>query len=130
MNTLEVNKLKYSRKQSIINAFAGFKVIWVSEINFRIHIIISLLVLCAGFIYKLNTIEWVGILLCIGLVLGAEIFNTAIEHLCDLTSKEIKPEIKAIKDISAFGVLFLAMISSIVGIIIFLPKIIYIFKSI
>jgi diacylglycerol kinase len=130
MNTLEVNKLKYSRKQSIINAFAGFKVIWVSEINFRIHIIISLLVLCAGFIFKLNTIEWVGILLCIGLVLGAEIFNTAIEHLCDLTSKEIKPEIKAIKDISAFGVLFLAMISSIVGIIIFLPKIIYIFKSI
>lgn len=130
MNTLEVNKLKYSRKQSILHAFDGFKVIWVSEINFRIHIIISLLVLCAGFIFKLNTIEWVCILLCIGMVLGAEIFNTVIEHLCNLASKEIKPEITAIKDISAFGVLFLAMISSLVGIIIFLPKIIYIFTSI
>ena len=130
MKPLEIKKLKYSRKQSIMYAIAGLKVIWISELNFRIHIIISLLVLCAGFIFKLNPIEWVGIILCLGMVLCAEIFNTVIEHLCNLASKEIMPEIKVIKDISAFGVLFLAIISSIVGIIIFLPKIIYIFKSI
>lgn len=127
---MEVKRLKYSLKQSIIHAFAGFKEIWMSEINFRIHIIISLLVVSSGYIFKLNTTEWVGILLCIGLLLGAEVFNTSIEHLSNLYSKEIMPEIKVIKDISAFAVLFIAMIMCIVGIIIFLPKIIYIFKTI
>ena len=110
-------------------AYDGLKVVWLSEINFRIHVFISMFVFCLGLILKLNTIEWIGILLCVGVVIGAEVFNTAIEHLCDLISKEIRPEIKVIKDISAAGVLILAIISTIVGCIIFLPKVILTFSS-
>lgn len=130
MNIGSIKKQYIHRKQSFSYAFDGFKAIWLSEINFRIHVFISLLVFCLGFIFRLNNLEWVGISLCIGMVISAEIFNTALEHLCDLTSKEIMPEIKLIKDISAFGILFLAIISSIVGFIIFLPKVIYLFSSI
>ena len=130
MNMYKIKKQFIHRKQSFSYAFDGCKVIWLTEINFRIHVFISLLVFCLGFVFKLNYTDWIGILFCVGIVIGAEIFNTALEHLCDLTSKEIMPEIKLIKDISAFGVLFLAIISSIVGFIIFLPKVIYLFTSI
>jgi diacylglycerol kinase len=129
MNIGSIKKQYIHRKQSLSYAFDGCKVIWLTEMNFRIHVFISLLVLCLGFIFRLNNLEWVGISLCIGMVISAEIFNTAIEILCDLKSKEFMPEIKVIKDISAFGVLFLAIISSTVGFIIFLPKVIYLFTS-
>jgi diacylglycerol kinase len=118
------------RKQSFGYALAGCKGLWLEEMNFRIHVIISVLTLSFGFLLKINLTEWVGILICIGLVLSAEAFNTAIEHICNLNTKEIKPEIKTIKDISAFAVLVLAIISMIVGIIIFLPKIYNTFTSI
>lgn len=129
MRTLKYKDFAYTLKQSIINAFEGSKVLWLSELNFRIHLFISLVVFFLGFILNLNNIEWIGILVSVGLVLGAESFNTAIEHLCDLTSKEIKPEIKVIKDISAFAVLIMAITSVSIGSIIFLPKIVHIFSS-
>jgi diacylglycerol kinase len=129
MNISKTKEQIKHRKQSVGYAFAGFKVLWKSEINFRTHVIISLLVFCLGFIFKLNNLEWIGIVFCVGMVISAEAFNSAIEHLCDLTSNEIMPEIKIIKDISAFAVLFLAIISSVVGIIIFLPKIIHTFNT-
>lgn len=130
MNIKSNKKQLIHRKHSFSYAFDGCKVIWLTEMNFRIHLFVSLLVLCLGFVFRLNNLEWVGISLCIGMVISAEIFNTAIELLCDLKSKEFMAEIKVIKDISAFGVLFLAIISIIIGIIIFLPKVIYLFSSI
>ncbi len=111
-----------TRKKSLAYAWAGCKAMWLSEINFRIHVIISLIVVCAGIMLKLNSGEWIAILFCIGLVISAEVFNTAVENISNIISTEIKPEIKLIKDISASGVLILACISSIIGCIIFLPK--------
>jgi undecaprenol kinase len=117
------------RKQSFYFALAGYKAIWLSEINFRIHIIITLIVIFAGVILKLNMVEWIVVLISVGMVLTAEIFNTTIEHLCNLISTEIRPDIKIIKDIGASGVLVSAVISAITGVIIFLPKLILIFSS-
>ncbi len=130
MNILSIKEQIYFRFQSFGYAYEGFKVLWSSEANFRIHLIIFVLVLGLGFVFKINLLEWMLILFCVGIVFSAEAFNTAIEHLCNLNSKEINPEIKVIKDISAFAVLFLAVISMIVGIIIFLPKVLYLFSSI
>lgn len=130
MNISKTKEQISLRKQSFGYAFEGLKIMWLSEINFRIHVFISLIVFCLGIMLKINRSEWIGVLFCVGLVISAEAFNTAVEHVCDLTSKEIRPEIKAIKDISAFGVLFLAIISIIVGFIIFLPKVIQLFTLI
>jgi diacylglycerol kinase len=110
-------------KQSFGYAFAGLKASCISEINFRIHVIIALYVLCLGIVFKLNNYEWIAIILCIGMVIAFEIFNTVIEHLCDFVSIDIRPEIKVIKDMSAAAVLLVAAMSVLIACIIFLPKI-------
>ncbi|MBK8054204.1 MAG: diacylglycerol kinase family protein [Saprospiraceae bacterium] len=120
---MKVKEHKYSLIQCITHAFNGFKVMWLSEINFRIHLVIALIVLFAGIVLDLSSLEFVAVLLCIDLVLAAETFNTAIEQICNFISPNINSEIKFIKDTSAGGVLILATISILIGIIIFLPKI-------
>jgi len=117
-----------NRIDSIAFALEGCKGVWKSEINLKIHLFIAFIVLFAGIFLNLSRLEFVAVFLCIGLVLAAETFNTAIEKICNFISPNIHSEIKFIKDISAAGVLILAINSILVGIIIFLPKIIYIFS--
>ena len=62
------------------------------------------------------------------LVLGLELLNTAVEHLCDTITKDFHPAIKIIKDASAAAVLIVAAGSVVTGIMIFLPKIINLLK--
>lgn len=59
----------------------------------------------AGFILKLDGMEWIAVILCIALVITAEMLNTCIEQVCDLISKEKREEIRKIKDIAAGAVL-------------------------
>ena len=77
-----------------------------------------------GFIFKITYSEWLACLILIGLVLMAEFFNTSIEYLVDLVSPEIHPLAKATKDTASAGVLMMAIISAIIGLIIFVPKLI------
>ena len=83
-----------------------------------------LLYFYAGFICKLNILEWGLVELAIGLVLVSELINTAIEWLVDLVSPEYKEKAGSIKDVAAGAVLVAATISVIIGAIVFLPKII------
>jgi len=122
MNKLSVTNEINSRKKSFAYALAGFKSIWRSEINFRIQVIATLMVLVLGLFFNLKNAEWIALLICIGMVLTAEIFNTAIEQISNFISPEIRPEIKLIKDIGASGVFVVALSSAIIGCIIFLPK--------
>ena len=78
----------------------------------------------AGIFLKISTTEWLFIISCSALVLSIELINTAMEFLCDMVSKEIHPSIKIIKDLGAAAVLLIAAGSVIIGIMIFLPKII------
>lgn len=91
------------------------------EHNAWIHCTVMVLIICAGFFFKISRMEWIGILLCIGLVLAAEAFNTAIERIVDLVSPQHHPLAGDAKDIAAGAVLICAAISVIVGAIIFLP---------
>ncbi len=65
--------------------------------------------------------EWVAIILCIGMVLATELINTAIERLVDLISPDRNPIAGQIKDIAAGAVLICAIAAAIVGLIIFIP---------
>ena len=71
--------------------------------------------------------EWIAVILCIGAVLAAEGVNSAIEALCDKVSPEYDEAIKHTKDLAAGAVLILAVMSIIVGLLIFVPKILSLF---
>ena len=109
--------------KSLINAFHGLKDCLSHEKNFQIQYTIALLVVGAGIFFSLSSTEWMILLICFAVVLSFEIINSAIEKLCDLVCPEFNLTIKKVKDMAASAVLLSAIISFIIGCIIFLPKI-------
>ena len=110
-----------SRLQSIIIAMEGIKSVFVTQQNARIHAVFTLAVFLFAWVLKLPLSDWISLLLTVGLVWTAEIFNTAIEFIVDVVSPEQHPKAKLIKDISAGAVLLSVLVSIMVGIFIFGP---------
>lgn len=108
-------------------AVTGIKVFVKTERNGQIQLGISVLVILLGFILKIERTEWIAILFCIMLVIGFEMINTAIENLCNLVHSDYHPRIKIIKDLSAGAVLMAAILSAIIGTVIFFPRIMTLF---
>ena len=119
-NTLDAKRLSRSFKA----AFEGIASTYKKEQNIKIHTFIAILVIIFGFFLKINYIEWLVCLVLIGFMLMAEFFNTAIEYVVDLASPDIHPLAKAAKDTASAGVLMMAIISALIGCVIFIPKII------
>jgi len=109
--------------KSFGHAWHGIRYCFTTQLNFRIHLLVLLLVIVAGSIVKLSAIEWLFIIGCSVLVITLELVNTAIEYLCDTVTRENHPVIKIVKDISAAAVLIAVVGSVLTGIIIFFPKI-------
>ena len=111
-----INSFKY--------AFQGIITSFCTERNMKIHFLIMLLVIIAGFILKITKIEWIVCIILFGLVISAELFNTAIETVVDMIAKEKNEKAKIAKDVSAGAVLVLAISAIVVGLMIFVPRII------
>lgn len=111
-------------------AFFGIVEAYKGEQNLKIHTVIAVLVVIFGFVFKISYVEWLVCLVLIGLVLMAEFFNTAIEYVVDLASPEIHPLAKLAKDTASAGVLMMAIISAIIGLIIFVPEFIEFMRGI
>lgn len=105
------------------NAFNGIRYFFKAERNGKIQLAISFFVILTGCYFRLSPVEWVFVFLCIGAVIALEMLNSALEHLCNLVHSSFHPTIKIIKDVAAGAVLFTAIVSVIIGLIIFLPKI-------
>lgn len=105
-------------------SFAGRGVAWVwrSEPNFRVHCLTAFIAAGLGFFLKIGSVEWIAIVISIGMVMGAEVFNSSIEVLADAVHPQKHPLIEKAKDASAGAVLLFALAALIVGAIIFLPK--------
>lgn len=116
------------RLKSFSYAFSGLKTLWQEEHNFRIHIFAAILVFIAGVLFNISLIEWVAVILSIGVVLTAETINTSIEKLSDFVSPEKHETIKKVKDLAAAGVLISAATALLTGLIIFLPKLLTLFS--
>ncbi len=116
------------RLKSFSFAFNGLKILVQEEHNAWIHIFVAVCVLIAGFLLQISIIEWIIIVLCIGLVFALELINSAIENLADFVSPQKNEIIKKVKDLSAAAVLIAAFCSVIVGLVVFLPKIIMLFE--
>jgi len=112
------------RLKSFVFAFNGLKILFKEEHNSRIHFVATVIVIFASIFFELNTYEWIAVIFSIGLVLTAEIINTAIENIADFLTIENNNKIKTIKDLSAAAVLISALTALIIALIIFLPKII------
>lgn len=95
---------------------------FASEANIQIHLFVSILVIICGIIFKISTSEWLICLLCMGLVFGLEMMNTAIEKLVDLVSPAKNALAGKVKDIAAGAVLIAVFFSVVIGLIIFIPK--------
>lgn len=104
-------------------AFAGIWSAVKSERNFRIHIIAMCAVIVLGVYLELPALSWGMIIFSIGLVLAAELFNTAIERLGDnAEGGVINDRLKKVKDISAGAVLISALTALAIGILfLFIP---------
>ena len=111
-----------NRIRSFGYAFKGIKAVFGNEANMNIHLIISILVIVCGFIFKISITEWMLCIICFGLVISLEMLNSAIENLVNLVSPEQNKIAGKIKDISAGAVLIAAICAAIVGLIIFVPK--------
>lgn len=105
-------------------AVHGLKSCFVTEANFRIHVLLAALALGLAVLFKISTVEWMATGFSIAFVLVMEMLNTAIEKLCNVVDKEFNSVIKTVKDIAAGAVLVSALFSLITGLVIFLPKII------
>ncbi|MDZ7741169.1 MAG: diacylglycerol kinase family protein [Bacteroidota bacterium] len=112
------------RLSSFRFAFKGIKHLLISQHNTWIHLIIAVLVIIAGFIFGLSNLEWLLICFATGFVFSAEAMNTAIEMLVDKVSPERNREAGLVKDLAAGAVLIAAITAAVIGLIIFLPKII------
>lgn len=111
------------RLRSFGHSIAGWKSFIITEVHAAIHVVAALIVILLGIILKVDAIEWCILLLCIGIVLGMEMINTALERLCDAVHPETHKLIKQSKDIASGAVLLSVCISVIIAGIIFLPKI-------
>lgn len=126
-----LKRLKKKRKfsDSLRDSLSGLEVTTINEDNFKREILLGIIAVILCFLLKVSKIEVLIILLVISLVLIMELINTAIEATVDLCTKEYHPLAKKAKDIMAGAVLVMCFFAVIIGIIIFVPKIVLIIKG-
>lgn len=104
--------------------FAGFE-----ERNMKIHCTMAVLVVFFGLILHISVTEWCICLVLFGLIMGLELVNTALEAVVDLVTKEYQPLAKRAKDTAAGAVLIAAIMAAAAGLIIFIPRLLYVLRS-
>lgn len=104
-------------------AFQGLFHAIATQPNFVIHLLISFCVVVAGLYFQISVSEWIVLILVIGLGLAIELVNTSIESAVDLVTKRWAKLAKIAKDTSSAAMLVYSISATMVGLLIFLPKI-------
>lgn len=110
--------------EALKNSINGIVLAFISESNIKIDVLATIVVIISAIIIKVTYIEMLILVLTIGLVLFAEMFNSAIENTVDLITEEYNEKAKIIKDISAGAVLITSIAAVIIASIIGINKII------
>lgn len=111
-----------ARLRSFRYAFEGLNAFFSTQHNAIIHLMVTIIVLIAALFFNVSKEEGIALIIVTAIVWMAELFNTAIEKLADLITKDLHPGVKFIKDVSAAAVFFAAFAAFLTGAIIFLPK--------
>ena len=112
----------HSVLQSFNYAFEGVIHVLRRERNMRAHFVIATAVLVLAFAYGVTKLELIVLLLAIAFVLIAEMVNTAVEEIIDLTTTAFDPRAKLAKDVAAGGVLVASVTAMVVGYLIFAER--------
>ena len=135
----KIEKIKIMRNKDTGNAFVryrksffhavdGIKYNILFEKNTIIMIIGAILTIIFGFLLRISIYEWLFCVAIIGAIIATELLNSAIEALVDLVTKEKHPLAKISKDTASGAVLILCIAAFIGACIIFIPKIIQLFR--
>lgn len=103
-------------------AISGIIIAFKEERNFKIHTALAVLAIFAATLLRCSLQEWIIIILCIGMVMAAEILNTAIENTMDWLDPQYNKYVKKVKDLAAGAVLVMSVAVALVGLLIFVPK--------
>ncbi len=112
----ETEKFIRGRRNSFKYAFSGFFYVLKTQKNAWLHLAATIVVAAVSLWLKIDRLEWLAILLVIGLVWMAEFMNTALEVIVDLASPEKHPLAKVGKDVGAASVLIAAILAVIIGV--------------
>lgn len=115
-------KQTHTLRESFRYAVSGILIAFQEERNFKIHTILAVLSIFFATILRCSLMEWIIILLCIGVVMSAEIFNTALENAMDWLDPQYNTYVKKVKDLAAGGVLVTSIAVALIGLLIFVPK--------
>ena len=133
MDSVSRDKLKKRSIKRLFNSFKyaleGIKYAFIYEQNIIVHTIIAILVIVLGITLRINEYEWLICFILFGLVIATELINTSLEAIVDLICPKKDPLAKIAKDTASGAVLAFASVAAISGLIIFLPKIITIIKT-
>ena len=112
----------HSIRRVIKNSLEGISSYAKDGKSFIIYVFCSLIEIIAGFAFNVNGLEWILIISMLGIILAIELLNTAIEATCDAITKEFNPYIKVAKDCGSAATFVIFIVTVILNIIIFLPK--------
>ncbi len=118
----------FNRIESFKFAFNGLKILVREEHNSRVHLLVGICVLILGALLGISTLEWIAIVFAIGFVIALETINSVIENMADFISPEKHGKIKKMKDLSAAAVLISVITAVVIGLIVFLPKLVQFIK--
>lgn len=118
-----------SRIKSFTHAFEGLKTLWSHEPNFKIHFLALILVSLMSYLLKISKTEWLILIVVMSIVLITEAINTSLEYLADGVSKDFNIDIKKAKDVAAAAVVLSAINAIVIGLIMFLPKLLALLMS-
>jgi undecaprenol kinase len=107
--------------KSFTYTLRGLQHTLVHEQNFRIELFCAFVTIGFAFVFNIGKVEWLVVIINIAAVITAELFNTAIENLCNMIHKTTHPIIKIVKDVSAAAVVITALCALVCGCIIFIP---------
>ena len=130
MASLDRKKKQFGFKRiisSIKNSFNGLKAAYKNEQSVYIHLVCTIILLLLSFLLEISLTQWLIIIAIIGLTLVVELLNTAIESTVDLVTKEFHPLAKIAKDTASAAEFVLTLTSTIIALMIFIPKIMELF---
>jgi diacylglycerol kinase len=105
-------------------SFDGLKYAYKYEQSMLIHVVVTIAVVAANIILKVSGMHWLITIMAIGMVLAAELINTAIEAVVDMVTLDIHPLAKIAKDCGSAATFVLAMMAAAIGFVIYVPYIV------
>jgi diacylglycerol kinase len=112
---------------SLRHALRGLGLAFRTERNFRLQILLGCLAAILGLVLGLSALEWLCLAFVVGLVLVLELLNSSFERMVDLAKPRLDDAVRDLKDILAGAVLVAALTAVLVGVVIFLPKLVVVF---